>query len=147
MKIIHKNKKATFDYEILEKFTSGIVLTGSEVKSVRGGNINLTGSYISIQSGEAFLKNAKISQYKYDSSDDYDPFRMRKLLLKRKEIEKMERELNTQGVSIIPLSIGLEGAYIKLEVGIARGKKKYDKRQSIKERDEKRKMDRLIKKY
>jgi len=147
MKIIQKNKKAYFDYEILQKFITGIVLVGSEVKSLRSGNVNLKGAYISIQNGEAFIKNAHISQYKHDSSPDYNPFRIRKLLLGKKELYKIVSQLNTQGVTLIPLAIGLQGKFIKLEIALSRGKKKYDKRESIKGREQKRRLDRLVKSY
>lgn len=147
MKIIHKNKKAYFDYELLQEFVAGIMLTGPEIKSVRGGHINLKGAYVSIQTGEAFLKSAHISKYPHDQNPDYDPFRVRKLLLNKKEIEKVAAKLNTQGVTIIPLAIGLEGRYAKILISLARGKKKHDKRHSIKEREDKRKLDRLTKNY
>jgi len=147
MKLIHKNKKAYFDYEILDEFTAGIMLTGPEIKSVRKGSVNLKSSYISIIKGEAFLKNANISKYPYDQNKDYDPFRVRKLLLKKNEIAKIDRQLNTQGVTVIPLAVGLEGKYAKLQIALVRGRKKYDKRQVIKKREDKRKMDRIIKSY
>ncbi|MCK5611849.1 SsrA-binding protein SmpB [Candidatus Pacearchaeota archaeon] len=147
MKIIHKNKKVYFDYEILQEFTAGIALTGAEVKSVRGGHVNLKGAYMSIQKGEAFLKNSHISKYSHDQSEDYDPFRIRKLLLNKREIEKMSTQLNTQGISIAALAIGLVGRNIKVLIAVVRGKKKHDKRDSIKGREQKRVMDRLIKNY
>ena len=145
MKIIHKNKKAYFDYEILQEFTAGIILTGSEIKSIRGGNVNLKGAYVSIQNGEVFLKNAHISKYAYDSSKDYDPFRIRKLLLNKRELDKIAGQLNIQGVTVVPLAVGLEKKYAKLKIALVRGKKKYDKRQTIKERQTKRQIDRMIK--
>ena len=147
MKIIQKNKKAYFDYEILQEFTAGIMLTGAEVKSVRGNHINLKGAYVSIQNGEAFLKNAHISKYSNDSTETHDPLRIRKLLLNKKELHKMDNKLNTQGVTVIPLAIGLEGKYAKLLIGLVRGKKKHDKRETIKGREEKRRLDRIIKNY
>ena len=147
MKIIQKNKKAYFDYEVIDEFKAGIMLTGPEIKSIRGGNINLKGGYISIQSGEAFLKNVSISKYKHDSSDSHDPFRIRKLLLKESELHKITNHLNTQGITVIPLIIGLEGKYAKIQIGIVRGKKKHDKRHSIKERDVKCQMDRITKNF
>jgi len=147
MKLINKNKKAYFDYEILDEYTAGIMLTGAEIKSVRKGNVNLKGSYISIMNGEAFLKNANISKYPHDNSQDYDPFRVRKLLLNKREIDKINSKLNAQGVSVVPLLIGLEGKYAKLQIALVRGKKQHDKREVIKGREDKRKMDRLIKSY
>jgi len=147
MKIIYKNKKAYFDYEILEEYKAGLILTGSETKSVRNGGINLTGCYVVMQKEEAFLKGAKITQFKHDSSDDYDAFRMRKLLLKKKEIYKISNHLNTSGVTIVPLAIFLEKCYIKLLMGVARGKKKHDKRQSIKDKDIKKRLNQAMKRY
>ena len=147
MKLIQKNKKAYFDYEILQEFTVGIVLTGPEIKSIRNGNINLKGSYVTIQSGEAFLKNAHISKYQYDSSEDHDIFRIRKLLLNKRELNKIANQLNTQGVTMVALAIGLEGKYAKLKIALARGKKKHDKRETIKGREQKRQLDRLVKSY
>lgn len=147
MKIIQKNKKAYFDYEVIDEYKAGIILTGSEIKSIRNGNINLKGSYITVEKGETFLKGAHISRYKYDSDKDYNPFRIRKLLLKEQEIYKISNNLNTQGVTVIPLAIGLDGKYAKLQIGVVRGKKKHDKRASIKDRDTKRQAERAIKKY
>jgi SsrA-binding protein len=147
MEIINKNKKAYFDYEIVEEYKAGIILIGPEIKSVRNGSVNLTGSYIGVQNGEAFLKGANISRYKYDSNPDYDPFRVRKLLLKEREIYKISNELNTQGITVIPLAIGIDGKYAKLLIGIVRGKKKYDKRASIKDREAKRQIERIIKRH
>ncbi len=147
MKIIQKNKKAYFDYEILQEFTAGIMLTGPEIKSVRAGNINLKGSYVSIQGGDAFLKNAHISKYPQDNTKTHEPFRDRKLLLNKRELDKIEAKLNTQGVTVVPLAIGLVGRYAKLQIALVRGKKKHDKREAIKGREQKRKLDRLVKSY
>jgi SsrA-binding protein len=147
VKIIHKNKKAFFDYEILETYKVGVVLTGAEVKSVREGNVNLKGAYVSIAEGEVHVKGMSISHYVHDQSTDYDPLRYRKLLLNKKEIHKLQAALNTQGTTVVPLTVGLEGRLIKMEIGLARGKKKHDKRQTIKERDSKRRLDRLIRRY
>jgi len=147
MKLINKNKKAYFDYEILQEFTAGIMLTGPEIKSIRKGDINLKGAYVSIEKGEAFLKNCHISKYPYDQNPDYDPFRIRKLLLSKRELHKIENKLNTQGVTMVALSIGLVGRFAKLQIGLARGKKKHDKRDSIKGREQKRQLDRMVKNY
>ena len=147
MKIIQKNKKAYFDYEVLDEYKAGIMLTGPEIKSIRAGNVNLKGGYISIQNVEAVLKNVNISRYKHDSSDDYEPFRSRKLLLKESELHKINNHLNTQGVTVVPLAIGLDGKYAKVQIGVARGKKKHDKRHSIKDREVKRQMDRITKNF
>jgi SsrA-binding protein len=147
LKIIHQNKKAAFDYEILDKYTAGIMLLGPEIKSVRQGHVNLKGAYVSIQNGKAVLKGANISRYKYDSSDAYDPFRDRQLLLNESELHKIVNHLNTQGVTVVPLAIGLQGKFAKLEIGIARGKKKHDKRETIKKRETARQIDRAMKRF
>ncbi len=146
MKIIHKNKKAYFDYEILQKFTAGLALSGAEVKAVREGKVNLKGAYVTIRKGEAFLKNMHIAKYSHASDPDYDPFRERKLLLNKKEIEKIAGQFNTQGISVIPLDIFIEKRYVKCLIALGRGRKKADKRQVIKEREVKRQLDRAIRK-
>lgn len=147
LKLIQKNKKAYFDYEILQTYLAGIMLHGSEVKSLRAGNLNLKGSYVSLLNEKLMLKGAHISRYRYDTQPSYDPFRDRQLLLKKKEIHAIERKLNEQGVTLIPLAIGLKGRYIKVEIGLARGKKKHDKRQALKAKDEKRRVERAMKRY
>lgn len=148
MKIIHQNKKATFDYEILAEFKAGIMLIGPEIKSIRKGNVNLKGAYVSIQkNNKAFLKGAHISRYAYDSSADYEPFRDRELLLNKSELHKIVNHLNTQGVTVVPLAIVLEGKYAKVKIAVARGKKKHDKRETIKKREIKREIDRAMKRH
>ncbi len=145
MKVIQKNKKALFDYEILENFKAGLMLTGPEVKSVRNGDVNLKGAYISTAEDAPVLKGCNISRYRYDSTESHEPMRDRKLLLKQREIDKITRALNEQGVTVVPIAIGLEGKFIKLEIATARGKKKHDKRNVIKERSQKRDMARIMK--
>ncbi len=147
MKIIHQNKKAKFDYEILNEFKAGIMLLGSEIKSIRKGDVNLKGSYVSIHDSKAILKGAHISRYSYDSNPDYDPFRDRELLLNKSELHKITNHLNTQGVTVIPLAVVLDGKYAKIKIGVGRGKKKHDKRDSIKSRETKRQIDRAIKNH
>lgn len=147
MKIIHKNKKAYFDYEILDKFTAGMILTGSEIKSIRDGKVNLKGAHVTIGKGEAFLKNMHISKYPYDQNSNYDPLRVRKLLLNKREIDKIANKLNTQGITVVPLDIFIEKGYAKCLISLARGRKKADKRHVIKEREVKRRLDRVIRKH
>lgn len=147
MKIIHQNKKARFDYEILAEFKAGIMLLGSEIKSVRKGNVNLKGGYVSLQGGRAMLKGAHISKYPFDSSEQYDPFRDRELLLNKAELHKITNHLNTQGVTVVPLSVVLDGKYAKVMIGVGRGKKKHDKRETIKKRETKRQIDRALKRF
>ncbi len=133
--LLVKNKKAYFDYEILKEYTAGISLTGGEVRSCREKQINLKGSYISISDRGLFLKWATISKFKFDQTLDVDTKRDRLILLNTSEIDKIKREMNTAGVTLIPLSIFTLWRLIKLKVAIARGKKMYDKRETIKKRD------------
>ncbi len=147
MKIIHKNKKAYFDYEILQEFKAGIMLFGPEIKSIRKGDVNLKGAYVSIQNGKPMLKGANVSRYAYDTQESYDPFRDRPLLLKQSEIDRIENHLNTQGVTLVPLFIGLDGRLAKLQIALARGKKKHDKRNALKEKSIKRQIDCTLKHF
>ena len=134
-KILLKNRKATFDYEILDRFEVGIVLRGHEAKSLRNGGGSLAGAFISLASGEAFIKNFHIPLYEKATVEAYEPERPRKLLLRKAEILKLTSALNTEGVTLVPLVCGLHNGKIKLEIALARGKKKYDKRESIKGRE------------
>ncbi len=147
MKIISENKKAYFDFEVLEEFVAGIVLTGPEIKSVRLGHVQLKGAYVSVMGGQAWIKGMNISHYKYAKEEGYEPFKDRKLLLNKKEIEKIATQLHAKGLTIAPLAIGLEGAYAKLRIGIVRGRKKEDKRSVIKDRESKRQIDRAIRTF
>jgi SsrA-binding protein len=130
MKILASNRRARHDYELKEKFEAGLVLSGAEVKSVKAGHIDLKGSYISFKSNEAYLVGAHISPYKQASNiDQYDPTAERKLLLHRKEIEKLIEDAQSQHLAVVPTAIGLVRGRIKLEIALARGKKLYDKRE------------------
>jgi len=141
-----RNKKATFDYEILETIEAGIMLAGHEVKAVRAGMASLAGTYVIIRGGELFLVNASITPFQVaNTPKSYDPTRARKLLLSRKEINHLEKKLNTAGLTIVPLSWYNKNRHIKLAIALVRGKKKSDKRESLKERDNKREVDRLLK--
>ena len=141
-----KNRKATFDYEIIETFTAGIVLTGTEIKSLRQGKAGLTDTYCLGENHELWVKNMYISEYSYGSSNNHTTHRDRKLLLNRKEINKILKASEQPGYSVIPLRVFInERGLAKMVIAIARGKKMYDKRQSIKEREDKRNMDRLFK--
>lgn len=124
------NRKARHDYEILEKLEAGIALLGTEVKSVREGRIQLKDSYVEIIAGEAFLVGAHISPYSHGNRANHDPERPRKLLLKRREIDRIFGRTTIQGQTCIPLSVYLKGRHIKVEIALARGKKTYDKRQA-----------------
>ena len=130
-----KNKKAYFDYEILESFEAGIVLKGTEIKSIRDGKVNLKDSYAVIKNNEVFLLNTHISQYKEGNIFNHDETRTRKLLLHKKEIKKIKEQLEIQGLTLVPLKLYFKGEYAKILLGLAKGKKNYDKRESIKKRE------------
>lgn len=143
MKLITNNKKAYYEYEILEKLEAGIVLEGSEVKSIREGHISLSGSFIFVNNNEVFLKNCFIKTYEMTSAYAPDERRSRKLLLNRREISKILDSVQKKGLTCVPLKVYLTPRnLVKIEIGIARGKKLYDKRQAIKERDLKRELSR-----
>lgn len=143
-KLLVKNRKASFEYEILEKFEAGICLFGHEAKSLKTGGGNLQGAYISIKNNEAFMENLHIAKYEKATLETYEPKRSRKLLLNKREIAKISGEFNTKGVTIIPLACIAKKGLIKIEIAIGRGKKKYDKRESIKKRDQERRIKRSI---
>lgn len=146
MKIYAENKKAYFNYEILEKFEAGLVLIGQEVKSIRTGKISINGSYVVIRGEEAYLIGANIPPYQpRNAPDDYDSQKARKLLLERKEINYLIGKSKTKGFSFIPLKIYDKNAKIKLEFGIGKGKKKFDKRETIKKRTSQREINRELK--
>ena len=130
-----KNKKAYFDYEILESFEAGIVLKGTEIKSIRDGKVNLKDSYAVIKNNEVFLLNTHISQYKEGNIFNHEETRTRKLLLHKKEIKKIKEQLEVQGLTLVPLKLYFKGEYAKILLGLAKGKKNYDKRESIKKRE------------
>ncbi|MBO4645894.1 MAG: SsrA-binding protein SmpB [Bacteroidales bacterium] len=134
-----KNRKAEFEYYLHATYTAGIVLTGTEIKSIRAGKVNLTDSYCSFINNELWVHNVHISEYAAGSYNNHQPKRDRKLLLNRKELKKIASKLNERGVSIIPVRMWInENGYAKLDIAIARGKKMYDKRDSIKEKDQRR---------
>lgn len=146
-KLLLKNRKARFDYEVLESFEAGVVLKGHEVKSLKNSGGNFTGAFISIQDGELWLKNFHILPYDKSTLEHYEPERPRKLLLRKAEIEKLSSALSTQGTTIIPLAYGLNRGRIKFEVGLCRGKKSHDKRNDMKQKDAKRQIQRVLKHY
>lgn len=141
-KTIAQNKKAYHDYFVDEKFETGIALAGTEVKSIRQGNINLKDSYCKINNGEIFVVGMHISPYEKGNIFNKDPLRDRKLLMHKREILKLFNNIKKDGVSIIPLSVYLKGPVVKVEIGLCRGKKLYDKRESIAARDVKREIER-----
>ena len=135
MKTIAENRRARFDYEIIDSFETGIILTGQEVKSCRLGQANLSGAYVSFFGGKPVIKHMKISAYKQAGPlPDYDPERDRILLMKKSELEKIQRATEVKGMSLIPLDVKA-GKYIKVTIALAKGRKKADKRQAIKEKD------------
>ncbi|MDN5341779.1 SsrA-binding protein SmpB [Oceanotoga sp. DSM 15011] len=146
MKIITNNKKAYHDYFILDKFEAGISLTGSEVKSIKNGHINIKDSYCKVKNREAYLNNANITPYGNSSIFNHEPLRQRKLLLHKEELRKIQEKLKKEKLTIIPLKIYItEKGLIKLEIGLAKGKKQYDKRETLAKKDFERKMKRTIK--
>ncbi|MFH1509417.1 MAG: SsrA-binding protein SmpB [bacterium] len=152
MKILAKNRRAKFDYHLKEFFEAGIVLTGQETKSTKGGNISLKGSYVTLHPVkgkpgymEAFLLNAHISPYKHAGElPDYDPVRTRKLLLKKAEIRKLIGKKQAEGLTIVPTKVYTKRRKIKVEIALARGKKQYDKREGIKQRQDDRAAEREL---
>ena len=145
MKVITKNKRAYFDYFILEKYKAGIVLVGSEVKSIRSGHMSLEQSFVTIRNGEVFLKNAYIKTYECSSAFTVDERRDRKLLLNKSEILKLESKIKVSGQTLIPLDVVIEKGLVKVNIALCKGKKTYDKKDSIKQKDIKRDTDREIK--
>ena len=145
--ILIKNKKASFDYEFIETFTAGIVLTGTEIKSIRAGKASLVDTYCTMIRGEVWARNMYIAEYFYGTYNNHETRRDRKLLLNKREIGKIERFSKDTGFTIIPTKMFInEKGLAKLVIAVAKGKKQYDKRQSIKERDDKRDIDRAFKK-
>ena len=141
-----KNRRATYDYHIVDTFTAGIVLTGTEIKSIRLGKAGLTDTFCYMNNGELWVKNMYIAEYFYGTYNNHSARRDRKLLLSRKEITKLSKSSAEAGFTIVPLRMFIsERGYAKLVIGVARGKKAYDKRQSIKEREDKRQLDRIFK--
>lgn len=142
-KIIAKNKRANFEYFLTTRFIAGIQITGTEIKSIREGKVNITDAYCVAQNNEIFVRNMHIAEYKYGTYNNHEPKRDRKLLLEKKEIKKIVAQLEQKGVTLVPTAMILnENGLAKLEIAIAKGKKLYDKRDSIKDRDNKRDLDR-----
>ena len=142
-----KNRRATFDYAITDTFTAGIVLTGTEIKSIRMGKASLADTFCFINNGEVWVKNMYIAEYLYGSYNNHTERRERKLLLKKKEITQLEKAAKEAGYTIVPLKLFIsERGFAKLVIGVGKGKKEFDKRQSIKEREDKRTMARLFQK-
>ena len=143
IKIITSNKKATFEYHIEERFEAGLVLTGTEVKSLRAGKANLQEAYCNVESGEMILRGCHIAPYDHGNRANHDPIRTRKLLLHRREMEKLDKAARQKGYTIVPVKLYFKNGRAKIEIGLGKGKKLYDKRADIAERDSNRRLDRL----
>lgn len=147
IKTITVNKKAKFNYFIEEEFEAGIVLRGTEVKSLRNGRVNLKDSYAGISKGEVFIYQMHIGEYPFANYGNHAPLRPRKLLLHKQEIKRLYGKINQKGFSLIPLKLYFKGGKVKMTIGLAKGKRQYDKREEIKRRDAKRDLDRMKKEY
>ena len=145
MKVIATNKKAYFNYEVLEKYIAGIALEGSEVKSIRLGNMRINDAFVSIKNGEVFLKNSFIKQYEKASSFVPKTDRDRKLLLNKNEILKLKQKSAEKGLTIVPLAVGFNNNLVKIEIGLCKGKKLYNKKETLKEKDIARSNERQLK--
>jgi SsrA-binding protein len=145
MKIVCQNRKAYHDYTIEETIEAGIQLLGTEVKSLRQGKVNLKDSYVLIKDSEVFLLNCHISPYSHGNIMNHEPLRNRKLLMHRKEIERLKGKTQQKGYTLIPLKLYFKGPFAKIEVGFAKGKRKYEKRDAIRERQARRAIERIMK--
>ena len=146
MKSLAINKRARFDYDLTDRYEAGLVLTGQEVKSIKTGHVSLKGSFVTMKNGEFYLTNASVPAYKFAGNiSNYDPTRPRKLLLKKSEINTLLGKSRSAGLTLVPIRVYTKKRLIKLEFGVGRGKKKYDKREDIKRKESKRKLDRAIK--
>ena len=140
------NRKARFEYELLEVFTAGIQLLGTEIKSLRAGNANLAEAYCYVQQSEVWITGMYIAEYQYGSYMNHEPKRLRKLLLNKKEINKISSALQNVGITIVPLKLYItEKGWAKIDLALAKGKKLHDKREDLKQKDDKRQMDRALK--
>ena len=147
-KINIKNKKAYFDYELIEKFIAGIQLSGTEIKSIREGKVSLVDTFCFFKEHELWVKNMRISEYSHGNYNNHDPYRNRKLLMQRKELNKLEKKVKEKGLSILTLRLFINDTGLaKVEIALARGKREYDKRESMKQKDTQRDLDRIKKQH
>ncbi len=144
-KVIYNNKRANFDFELLEKFEAGLALTGTEIKSVRANQVSLQRSYVQPRGEELWLIEANISPYVHGNRENHDPSRPRKLLLHRREINRILENLAQKGLTVVPTRLYLKGGRAKIEIALARGKRKFDKREDIARRDADRQVERALK--
>lgn len=145
VKVVAQNKKANHDYFIEETYEAGLVLTGTEIKSIRRGRINLKDSYCQSRNGEMFVYNMHISHFEEGNRFNHEPLRVRKLLLKRRQISELNAEQKEMGISIIPLKMYIKNGYAKLLIGVAKGKKNYDKRHTLKQKEANKEINRVLK--
>jgi len=143
-KVVAQNRKARYDYTILDTIEAGIVLTGTEIKSIRAGRVNLQDGYAIIRNGEVFLINVHIAPYEQGNMFNHDPVRSRKLLMKKKQIDRLIGETKSSGLTLVPLKMYIKNGYAKVLIGLAKGKKKYDKREDIKRKDQEREIKRRL---
>lgn len=144
IKVVYNNKRATFDYELLERIEAGLVLTGTEIKSVRAHMASLQRSYVQARGDELWLLEANISPYEHGNRENHEPTRPRKLLLHRREINRILTNLNQKGLTIVPTRLYIKGGRAKVEIALARGKRKFDKREDIARRDADRQVERAL---
>lgn len=144
-KVIAQNRKASHDYTIIDTIEAGIVLTGTEIKAIRAGRMNLKDGYARIRHGEVFMDNVHISPYEQGNLFNHDPLRTRKLLLHRRQINRLIIEVKNPGITLVPLRVYLKNGYAKVLIGIAKGKRQYDKREDLKRKDMQREIDRTLK--
>lgn len=143
-KLLAQNRKARFDYSILDTVEAGVVLKGTEIKSIRAARINLKDGFARVRNGEIFLHNVHISPYDQGNQFNHDPLRTRKLLMHKKQIFRLENEMKGSGNTLIPLKVYIKNGYAKVLIGVAKGKKNYDKREDLKRKDQKRDMARSL---
>ncbi|TNE68966.1 MAG: SsrA-binding protein SmpB [Bacteroidetes bacterium] len=147
-KIEITNRRAAYEYQFIQEYEAGIVLTGTEIKSIRAGNVNLNDAYCLFEDGELWVRNMYIAEYEYGTNANHEPRRNRKLLLRRTELRKLDRRVREKGFTIVPYKLFLtDRGFAKLLIVLATGKKSYDKRQTIKQREDKRQLDRMKKVY
>ncbi len=147
IKLISHNRKARYDYEVINKYEAGLVLVGTEVKSIRNGMVNLVDSYAKFIQDELWLVNMHISEYRFGNVYNHEPRRSRKLLLHKKELNKLDSAIKEKGLTLIPMKLYLRNGKVKVEIGLCKGKKLYDKRESTKEKEMDREMRRIAKNY
>lgn len=147
-KINIQNKKAGFEFEILERFEAGVMLRGSEIKVIRNGGGSISEAFCVMRDGELFIKGMNIPEYSHGGYSNHEPVTLRKLLLTRRELKRIDTRIREKGLSVLPLRVFInERGFAKIEIGVGRGKKKFDKRETLKQKDTKREVDRVMKKY